>query len=214
LKERLLRIFNILLLHFGPRNWWPAETALEVMVGAILTQNTSWRNVEKAIAHLKHHGLLDLERLYSIEEGTLAELLRPCGFYNVKAKRLKAFVRTIYETYGPSIEVLREVPSGQLREKLLGIDGVGPETADSILLYALNRPFFVVDAYTKRFLSNHGLYEGSMAYSEIQRFFMENLPKDLYVYNEFHALIVALGQRYCKRNPLCSICPLGERRGE
>lgn len=213
MEERLLRIFEILLLHFGRRNWWPAETDFEVMVGAILTQNTTWKNVEKAIGLLKAHGLLSMEAIYRIDERRLAELIRPCGFYNVKARRLKEFVKRMYESYGSDTENLSRIPSDTLRRELLDIKGIGPETADSILLYALRRPYFVVDAYTRRFLSNHGLYAGSMDYESIQAFFMDHLPQDLYLYSEFHALIVALGQRYCKKHPLCSICPLTRERG-
>lgn len=212
MKERLLRIFELLLQHLGKRNWWPGETALEIMIGAILTQNTSWKNVERAIENLKAKGLISIEKLYDIKTEELAKIIKAAGFYNVKAKRLKNFVEVIWKKFHGKIEDMMRVEGKILRNELLQIKGIGPETADSILLYALNKPFFVVDAYTKRFVLNHRLFNGRLDYDSLQKFFMENLPKDLYIYNEFHALIVALCQRYCKKRPLCSACPLKEEK--
>lgn len=206
--ERLLKIFDILLSTFGRRNWWPGDTPFEVMVGAILTQNTSWKNVEKAITNLKEQGLLDVDALYTIDEKALAEIIKPAGYYNIKSNRLKNFIKVIHDRYDSTIENLSKYDTKTLRDILLNIKGIGEETADSILLYALNRPIFVVDAYTKRFLKNHGLYDGNGNYSDIQRFFMDHLPEDTSLYNEYHALLVYLGQHFCKKIPKCEECPL------
>ncbi|MCX5807923.1 MAG: endonuclease III domain-containing protein [Proteobacteria bacterium] len=207
-KQRLLKIFNILLTSFGKRNWWPGETPLEIVVGAILTQNTSWKNVEKAIKNMKNEGILDVERLYEISPEKLSEIIRPSGFFNIKSKRLKNIINVIYNKHNATIENIENIKTYTLRNLLLSINGIGPETADSILLYALNKPVFVVDAYTKRFLKNHNLYNGDGDYHEIQKFFMDNLRPDVYVFNEFHALIVYLCQIHCRKVPVCSGCPL------
>lgn len=203
-----MTIFEALLAAFGPRHWWPGDSPLEVMIGAVLTQNTSWRNVEKAIANMKNHGLLDMARLAAIDEGELAQIIRPAGYYNVKSRRLKAFVSNFFRRFGDAVEKTAGIPTPELRAYLLSLNGIGPETADSILLYALERPVFVVDAYTKRFLGNHNLADHHGDYHEVQRFFMENLPEDLYLFNEYHALIVRLAQEHCKKKPDCSACPL------
>ena len=207
--KRLQKIFDSLLAAYGTRHWWPGETPFEVMVGAVLTQNTSWRNVEKAISALKRQGAMNLPALAAMEEEELAEIIRSAGFYNVKARRLKNLIRFIGEKFNGKIESMAQEGLPGLRDLLLGINGLGPETADSILLYALQKPVFVVDAYTKRFLSNHGLYHKSTDYHEIQRYFQERLAPDTYLYNEFHALIVVLCQTYCRKQPLCDQCPLG-----
>ena len=180
------------------------------MVGAVLTQNTSWKNVDKAIRNMKAQGVMDMGRLYEIKTSDLADIIRPAGFYNIKSKRLKNFINVVYEEFAGSINNIRSIDTDQLRPLLLGINGMGPETVDSILLYALNRPVFVVDAYTKRFLKNHGLRTNTGDYHEIQSYFQENLPSDTYLFNEYHALIVALCQTYCKKIPLCGDCPLKE----
>lgn len=208
MKERLLTIFTRLLEFSGSRNWWPGETKLEIVVGAILTQNTSWKNVEKTIAQMKEKNLLEVKALYEIDKDILAEVIRPSGFYNLKSSRLKNFISFFYERFGGSFERLGNVTTSRLREMILGINGIGEETADSILLYALEKPVFVVDAYTKRFLVNHRLYDGDLKYQEVQRFFADNLPADTYLYNEFHALIVFLCQQYCRKSPLCGECPI------
>lgn len=214
MRRRLLKIFDTLLESFGKRNWWPGETELEIIVGAVLTQNTSWKNVEKAIGNLKSAGLMSLDGLYGAEEGTLAQHIRSSGYYNLKSIRLKNIINVIYEEYCSSIEKLKEISTIDLRNRFLNIKGIGEETADSILLYALDKPIFVVDAYTKRFLKNHGIYDGGVRYSDIQAFFMDNLPTDTYLFNEFHALIVALCQQYCLKVPKCGDCPLRNDKGE
>lgn len=208
----LFRIFRILLDTYGKRNWWPGESVFEVMVGCILTQNTSWKNVEKAISRMKEKGLIDLQKLKSIDLKELSETIRPSGFYSLKAKRLKALVNFVLSEFSGDIDAMKRMETKVLRKKLLEISGVGPETADSILLYALEKPIFVIDAYTRRFLNNHGLYDGNAKYEEIQGFFMDNLPRDVYVYNEFHALIVYLAQVRCKKIPICHGCPLETER--
>lgn len=208
MRQRLLNIFDTLLAKFGERHWWPGETPLEIIVGAVLTQNTSWKNVEKAINNLKDADLLDLERLYGVSDEILAENIRSSGYYNLKTKRLKNVINVIYEQFNTSIENIKKVELSRLRTRLLAIKGVGEETADSILLYALEKPVFVIDAYTKRFLENHGLYTGKCTYGQAQEFFMSHLPSDVYLFNEYHALIVALGQTYCFKVPKCEECPL------
>jgi endonuclease III related protein len=209
MRQRLRNIFNRMLTVFGPRHWWPGDSPLEVMVGAVLTQNTSWRNVEKAIANLKDRGLLaDMARLAEIDEGELAQIIRPAGYYNVKSKRLKALFANFHQRFGSTMEDTAGVATPELRAYLLSLNGIGPETADSILLYALERPVFVVDAYTKRFLGNHGITDHDVDYHDVQRLFMDNLPEDTYLFNEYHALIVRLAQEHCKKTPACATCPL------
>jgi endonuclease-3 related protein len=209
----LLKIYNVLLKAFGRQHWWPGETPLEVVVGAILTQNTNWTNVEKAIANLKGAGLLEARALMSAPFEPLAELIRPAGYYNVKARRLKNFFDWLDANHDGDLERMfaRRLP--QLREELLQVRGVGPETADSILLYAGNKPSFVVDAYTYRIFSRHQFLPAETTYDEVKEFFESNLPEDVRLYNEYHALIVALGKRYCKPRPLCDECPLGKEIG-
>jgi endonuclease III related protein len=208
MEQRLLDIFNMLLNAFGKRGWWPGETELEIIIGAVLTQNTSWKNVEKAIDNLKYHNALDIHSLYKMDRDTLAMIIKASGFYNIKSKRLKNIINIIYNDYSSNILNLQNIDMWNIREKLLEINGIGKETADSIILYALNKPIFVIDVYTKRFLKNHGLYKEESDYDTIQRFFMKNLPNDTYLFNEFHALIVYLCQNYCKKVPLCNRCPL------
>jgi endonuclease-3 related protein len=209
-EQRLLNIFRTLLLSFGKRNWWPGETELEIIVGAILTQNTSWKNVEKAINNMKAQGVLDVDTLHTITKDQLGEIIKPSGFYNQKSSRLKLFINVLHENFNKSIDNLKYYDTNDLRKLMLSINGIGPETADSIMLYALNRPVFVVDAYTKRFLKNHQIYDGDDRYDDIQNFFMANLPLDTYLFNEFHALIVCLCQNYCKKKPECIKCPLNK----
>jgi endonuclease-3 related protein len=209
MRERLLDISNDFWRPLAA-SLLPGETPLEVMVGAILTQNTAWRNVEKAIAGLKEQGLLDVDALCLANEDILAQAIRPAGYYRLKAKRLKDFIIAFHGRFGGLVEETRHVPTRTLREWLLAIKGIGPETADSILLYALDRPVFVVDAYTKRFLSNHLGYDGDYGYHEVQRLFTDNLPADIALFNEFHALLVCLCQRHCKKRPDCRECPLLE----
>lgn len=210
IQERLLSIFNTLLHSFGKRHWWPGETTLEIIIGAVLTQNTSWKNVEKAIENLKRHDALNIDRLYKMDKTELARIILPSGFYNIKSNRLKNIIDVIYNEYDSNILNLYSINVWYTRDKLLTIKGIGKETADSIILYALNKPIFVIDAYTKRFLQNHRLYNGKSDYDSLQQFFMKNLPEDTYLFNEFHALIVYLCQNFCKKNPVCEECPLKE----
>lgn len=200
----LMDIYIKLYRTFGPQHWWPAETPFEVAVGAILTQNTNWQNVERAISNLKEKELLDPESLHSIDINSLASLIRPAGYYNVKAKRLKAFLDFLIRDFGGKMENMASLEVDDLRERLLNIDGIGPETADSILLYALNKPVFVVDVYTKRVLIRHGIINSNADYEEIQSLFHQSLKRDISLYNEFHALFVKLGKTFCKPEPLCS----------
>jgi endonuclease-3 related protein len=212
-----MSIYTDLSAHFGPCRWWPAEHPFEVAVGAILTQNTAWRNVEKALDILRSRDALRPEALWLMEGEELERCLKPSGFYRLKAKRLRNLLAwmTGYEGWdrGPGnrqLDFLRHVATARLRKELLGVKGVGPETADSIALYALQRPTCVVDAYTRRLASRHGLAGADVAYEALRALFMDNLPQDVALYNEYHALIVKTGNAYCKaRNPLCSQCPLG-----
>ncbi len=194
--------------HFGPLHWWPGDTTFEIVVGAILTQNTNWGNVERAIANLKKDRLLSPKALYAVPSGRLARLIRPSGYYNVKAERLRCFLEFLFDDFGGSLEKMFRTPLDGLRERLLAVKGIGPETADSILLYAGGKPVFVVDAYTRRALSRHGLIKDKANYEEIRRFFEENLPQDVRLFNEFHAQFVNLGKYFCRPKPQCEGCPL------
>ena len=204
----LLEIYEKLTGYFGDLHWWPAAEPFEMMVGAILTQNTAWRNVEKAITALREKNLLAPAALFHLPEDQLAQIIRPSGYYHRKAERLKAFVRFVMEEYGGSISEmsLEELPG--LRDKLLGVRGVGPETADSILLYGCRKPVFVSDAYTRRILLRHGIIGEDADYREIQSLFMDHLPPDLYLFNQFHAMIVNTGKGFCRKTPKCAGCPL------
>lgn len=209
-RDILLKIYNSLYNYFGLLNWWPGDTPFEIMVGAILTQNTSWSNVEKAINNLKKENLLEPRKLYRINREELAQLIKPSGYYNIKAKRLKNFINIFVNDFEGSAEKMFSGDSGELRKKLLKVNGIGPETADSILLYAGEKPFFVVDAYTKRIFSRHKLISKDASYRQIQEFFSKNLDRDVELFNEFHAQIVMLGKTICtSRNPNCAKCPIG-----
>ncbi|MFA4982366.1 MAG: endonuclease III domain-containing protein [Candidatus Omnitrophota bacterium] len=202
-------IYKRLYKVYGRQHWWPGDTRFEMMVGAILTQNTSWSNVEKAIRNLKkENALSSAEKLLRTNGRTLARLIRPSGYYNVKSKRLRDFAGFLVARYGGDLNMMSRRETGELREELLDVKGVGPETCDSMLLYALNRPVFVVDAYTRRIFSRHKLIDGNAGYHDIQRLFMVNLPADHRLYNEYHALIVRLGKELCRKNPSCERCPL------
>lgn len=205
----LLSIHLCLYSFFGPLHWWPGDSALEVIVGAILTQNTNWNNVSKAIERIKKEELLDVESLFSIDERYLGQLIKPCGYYNLKAKRLKNFISYLYLKYNGSTEEMFNRDLLVLRTELLELNGVGPETADSILLYAGEKPIFVVDSYTKRIFQRHNYISAKDSYEQIQQYFMKNLPQDYHLYNEFHAQIVMVGKNYCKPDkPDCEKCPL------
>ena len=208
MKDRLLEIYDLLLARYGHRHWWPAETPFEVCVGAILTQNTNWGNVEKAIANLKRDGLLSPEALRDVPVAVLADVIRPSGFFNVKSIRLKAFVAHLFDHHGGSLERMFAGEWRKLREELLGVPGIGRETCDSILLYAGGKPSFVVDAYTKRLFSALGLVSEKADYETVRSLFMDNLPADHRLYNEYHALIVHHGKEHCRKRPRCAGCPL------
>ncbi len=208
LREQLIEIYNSLLERFGPQHWWPGETPIEIIIGAILTQNTSFSNVEKAIHNLKSQNLLSPEKLYNTETEKIAELIRPAGYFNIKAKRLKNLLNWLLENYQGRLENLEPVDTTQLREQLLGISGIGAETADSILLYALQRPVFVVDAYTARIATRHNLIEPPFDYFQLQSIFQNNLSEDVQLFNEYHALIVRCGKEYCRPKARCAGCPL------
>jgi endonuclease III related protein len=195
---------------YGPQHWWPGETAFEVIVGAILTQNTAWRNVEKAIVQLKRAHLLTPHELRRISEKRLASLIRPSGYFNIKAKRLKGFISFLFREYRGSLKEMFKEPLETLREKLLSVKGIGPETADSILLYAGGFPTFVVDAYTHRVFSRHRLVPDDAGYEPLKRFFTSHLPQDAALFNEYHALLVKVGKERCRKEPLCNGCPLEE----
>ena len=204
-RQQLLAFYETLLSHFGPQNWWPGDTPFEVMVGAVLTQNTSWRNVEKAIENIKKKKVLSLNRLDSLPKESLRKLVKPAGYYNVKADRLK----NLFTFLKKNSKTLKKKDTLSLRKMLLSVNGIGKETADSILLYALDRPIFVVDAYTRRIFSRHGIVRDDFEYDEIQSLFMNNLPRKRKVFNEYHALIVELGKNFCRaKKPLCRSCPL------
>ena len=205
---RLKRIYKRLYKCFGPQGWWPGETPFEVAVGAILTQNTAWSNVTKAIKNLKHARCLSPNHLWSINKLKLSELIRPSGYFNIKAERLKSFLALLHKRYKGSMNTMRKEDTLILRERLLEVKGIGPETADSILLYAFNHPAFVVDAYTKRILFRHKILPEKSRYEDIQEFFHRNLPHYPALFNEFHALIVKVGKEYCWRRPRCRGCPL------
>ncbi len=205
----LQQLYERMFAHLGPQHWWPAETAFEVMVGAILTQNTNWKNVERAIDNLKRAGQLSLTALADLPTALLAEYIRPAGYYNVKAGRLKNLLVFICEHFGDDLNAFLDQPLAEFRQQLLSIKGIGRETADSILLYAANQPIFVVDAYTHRILLRHQLIDEDCDYEAIQDLFMDHLPCETALYNEYHALLVKVGNVYCKKkNPDCAACPL------
>jgi endonuclease-3 related protein len=207
-RENLLKMYELLYGHFGDLHWWPAESPFEVMVGAILTQNTAWTNVEKAISALKERRLLSPTALLQIDEEVLAATIRPSGYYHVKAKRLKSLVRFIFDEYSGSIDSMSNEALPVLREKLLGVRGVGPETADSIILYACRKPVFISDAYTKRILQRHRMIAEEVDGTEIRTLFMTHLPHDASLFNRFHALLVHTGKVFCRKIPKCDFCPL------
>ncbi|MDA8431936.1 MAG: endonuclease III domain-containing protein [Nitrospiraceae bacterium] len=206
--RKLSEIYKKLYKAFGPRDWWPGDTPFEVAVGAILTQNTNWGNVEKAIANLKHHGKLSASAIYNLPADGLASLIRPAGYFNIKAKRLKHFVDLLVREYGGSMAKMKKAGPEVIREKLLSVNGIGPETADSIILYALEKPVFVIDAYTKRVLSRHNILDHDLSYEAFQALFHENLERDVQMFNEYHALIVTVAKKHCRTKPLCEGCPL------
>ncbi|MBN1555781.1 MAG: endonuclease III domain-containing protein [Phycisphaerae bacterium] len=215
IREQLLSMYEVMRARFGDRHWWPStsgcaspEGKLEICVGAILTQNTSWSNVEKAVANLHTAGCMSVEALGALSAKKLAELIRPAGYFNVKAKRLGNFITCVRERWGGDIEALLSQPVEELRAELLSVNGVGRETADSMILYAAGQPSFVVDAYTGRIFRRHGLIEEAADYETIKSFFESHLSRDVPLWNDYHAQIVETGKNYCKPTPRCDGCPL------
>lgn len=207
--NKFLDIYTALFEHYGPQNWWPAETPLEMIVGAVLTQNTNWKNVSRALANLKEANLLELDSLNGLTHEELADYIRPAGYYNLKAKRLKNLLQLIATEYNNDLKQLFDEELEFSRSRLLQVNGIGQETADSILLYAAQQPIFVVDAYTYRVFSRHNLLEEECSYADIQERFMDSLPREVPLFNEYHALIVRVAKQYCKKNnPCCQLCPL------
>lgn len=204
----LKELYDKLWQAFGPQGWWPGETPFEVAVGAILTQNTSWGNVARAIAALKDRDFLEPQALHDLPEAELAQLIRSAGYYNIKARRVKNFLALLQGRYQGSMEVMAGNDLEDLRHRLLEVKGIGPETADSILLYALNKPTFVVDAYTFRVLNRHQLLPEDCTYEEVRRLFMDHLAADLGLYQEYHALLVRVGKEFCRPQPRCESCLL------
>ncbi|MFZ2456686.1 MAG: endonuclease III domain-containing protein [Candidatus Altiarchaeia archaeon] len=209
MKTDLLEIHDALLEKFGPQDWWPGDTPFEVVIGAILTQSTSWTNVEKAIGNLKKKKLLSPEGIHRIDTEALALHIRSAGYYNAKARKLKEFMHHLHAKHDGDLDRMFGQDGRTLRIELLSIWGIGPETADSIVLYAAEKPEFVVDAYTKRIFSRLGYVKENVSYEGLKEFSEKNLPKDVKIYNEFHALLVRLGKEHCKKsNPICMGCPL------
>lgn len=206
--KRLMKIYELMLDAYGPQHWWPADSAEEVIFGAILAQNTSWKNVEHAVASLKEAGKLSFRQVAASDETALAQLIKAARYFNQKARALKAFAEYFGSSYGYRIHALASGALPSLRKELLQLYRIGPETADSILLYALEKPIFVVDAYTKRIFGRHGFLSQAAPYHAFQDFFMARLPREVNLYNEFHALIVRTGYLCCKPKPLCDECPL------
>ena len=209
----LIQVYHRRYRHYGDLHWWPGESPLEVSVGAILTQNTAWSNVEKAITRLKEARSLSVKALVRLSHGRLARLIKAAGYFNVKARRLKNFISFLESRYGGSLKKMLHQDLDRLRTELLSINGTGPETADSILLYAAEKPIFDVDAYTKRILSRHGVMPYEKSYEEFQKLFMVHLPLDVPLYNQYHAMLVNVGKDFCRSRPLCASCPLNGWRG-
>lgn len=202
------RIYKLLYTSFGPQHWWPGDTPFEIMVGAILTQNTNWRNVTAAMDNIKRAGLLDPKKLLK-NRRRIPRLIRPSGFYKLKTKRLCAFLNYYVNNYNGNTKNVNSQATEILRNELLAIPGIGNETADSILLYAFSRPVFVVDIYTRRIFSRHNIFDYDLPYDVARTIFEKNLPRRAQLYNEYHALLVKIGKEYCKKNePLCTTCPL------
>jgi endonuclease III related protein len=208
---KLSEIYDRLLKTFGPQHWWPGDTPLEVLVGAVLVQNTNWKNVEKAIANLRQSDLLEPHALAEVPLEELEELIRPAGYYRLKSRRLRNLIEFIVERYDGSLPLMFDTPLDVLRQELLAVNGIGPETADAILLYAGGLPTFVVDTYTHRILARHGWIEFETDYHSLQDFFHSQLPANAETFNEFHALLVRVGKDFCRKaKPLCEHCPLAE----
>lgn len=209
MKHNILEtIYDRLVSTFGPQHWWPGDTPFEVAVGAILTQNTNWANVEKAVLNLKREKALSAKILHRMPAPHLAGLIRPAGYFNIKAKRLKNFVNFLIKDYQGSMKRMAKENLTIIRHKLLSVNGIGPETADSIILYALEKPVFVIDAYTKRILSRHTILHHDASYEIYQKLFHQGLSSNVSLFNEYHALMVRLAKDFCRPKPRCSGCPL------
>ena len=214
MKRELRQAYRLMRKQFGHRNWWPGDTPFEICVGAVLTQNTSWKNVEHAITNLKAAKAITARKIYALSHDELAQLIRPAGYFNLKAKRLRNFVDTLVEQHGASIKRLFKGETSIVRDRLLAINGIGPETADSMLLYAGNHNSFVIDAYTKRIFSRHKWCDENADYDDLKNLCSESLNQKpgtakLDYWQDYHAQLVGVGNRYCKtRNPLCNECPL------
>lgn len=206
----LKKIYQRLFDAYGPQHWWPGETPFEVMVGAMLVQNTNWKNVEKAIGNLRDADLLDPRALVELPVDELEELVRPAGYFRVKARRLSNLMQWLVKRYDGSLEAMFCTPLAELREQLLRVNGIGPETADSILLYAGNLPTFVVDTYTYRVTTRHGWIGCEAEYTDLKGLFESSLPDDVRLFNEYHALLVRVGKEHCGTSPKCTGCPLAE----
>jgi endonuclease-3 related protein len=207
-QQILTEIYELLYERFGPQHWWPGQSMLEIVVGAVLTQNANWKNVEKAIGNLKNAKSLSVKGLCDMDMTELARLIRPAGYYNLKAKRLKNFINCLVDDFDGSLSSMRKLDTRRLREMLLSINGIGPETADSILLYAFEKPVFVIDAYTARVAVRHRLIEPDIDYESLREFFESNLPQETRLFNEYHALLVRVGKEFCRPRPKCAGCPL------
>jgi len=208
ISQTLLNIYHQLMAHYGPQNWWPAQEPFEVIVGAILTQSAAWGNVEKAMSNLKSAKSLSPGVLRRLPLSELARLIHPCGYYNAKALKLKSFAYWLGNHYADDLGQLLATDTHDLRQQLLSIHGIGQETADSIILYAANKPIFVIDAYTRRIINRIGLAPDNNSYTAYQAFFMDNLPADTQFFNEYHALLVCLAKNVCRSHPLCQQCCL------
>lgn len=206
----LRQVYERLLAAFGPQHWWPGDGPFEVLVGAVLVQNTSWKNVERAIRNLRENDLMDPRRLYKAPQDELEELVRPAGYFRIKARRLRNLLELVVKRYGGSLDRMFATDLSTLREELLGVNGIGPETADSILLYAAGMPSFVVDTYTHRVLARHGWIGFDADYHEIKDYFESGLEQDVPLYNEYHALLVRVGNLHCRKQPKCEGCPLAD----
>ncbi len=206
--EILRQIYRRLFDHYGPQHWWPAEEPFEVIVGAILTQSAAWTNVEKAITGLKDSGKMTPEAIRRLPHAELARIIHSSGYFNAKASKLHAFVRWLKDKYDNDLDRLFDRDAGELREQLLVVHGIGEETADSIILYAANKPVFVIDAYTRRIIQRIGIVPGKDTYAGYQGLFTDNLTADTALFNEYHALLVRLGKEVCRKKPLCDRCCL------
>ena len=206
--DRLMEIYQLMFDRFGEQHWWPGDSRFEIIVGAILTQNTNWANVEKAITNLKNADALCPEKLYKMETDTLAGLIKPAGYFNLKAGRLRNFLTWLFENYDGQVDAVENLSVWDLREQLLSIKGIGPETADSISLYAYGKGVFVVDTYASRVMVRHGMIEPEAGYEQIREFMEAALNSDVKLFKEFHALLVQVGKNYCKPKAKCIGCPL------